>query len=240
MAGDLTLPGTGNDIATDLISGAHYQRVKMSQGADGAAVDVSAAAPLSVVQQDPNDATRQGHMDDLHLAPVIMDITHHQIHEQESYECSTVDTSMGAADTLVLAFKTPPTPTRIHIVVGYASKAAAHIDVLEGPTWDASSGTQKAIFNRYRDFAGTSAILENQGTGSFAASNNMNRNPTNLAGGTIVDDSYNWSDRKTTFEDRGDTEIILKADTQYAIRLTTDDASNAGQIKLSWYEHPDE
>ena len=40
--------GTGTTIATDDIGGVNYQRVKISAGADGTAVDVSAAAPLPV------------------------------------------------------------------------------------------------------------------------------------------------------------------------------------------------
>lgn len=40
--------GTGTTIATDDIGGVQYQRVKLSQGADGSATDVSSAAPLQV------------------------------------------------------------------------------------------------------------------------------------------------------------------------------------------------
>ena len=40
--------GTGTTVATDDIAGVHYQRVKLTQGADGSATDVSSAAPLQV------------------------------------------------------------------------------------------------------------------------------------------------------------------------------------------------
>jgi hypothetical protein len=40
--------GVGTTVATDDIGGVQYQRIKLSQGADGAAVDVSSAAPLNV------------------------------------------------------------------------------------------------------------------------------------------------------------------------------------------------
>lgn len=40
--------GSGTIIATDDIGGVQYQRVKLSQGADGSATDVSSAAPLQV------------------------------------------------------------------------------------------------------------------------------------------------------------------------------------------------
>lgn len=41
-------PGTGSTIAADDIAGVLHQRVKISQGADGSATDVSSAAPLQV------------------------------------------------------------------------------------------------------------------------------------------------------------------------------------------------
>lgn len=39
-------PGTGATIAADDLSGVLYQRVKISEGADGSATDVSAANPM--------------------------------------------------------------------------------------------------------------------------------------------------------------------------------------------------
>jgi hypothetical protein len=41
-------PGTGATVAADDIGGVLHQRVKISQGADGSATDVSSAAPLQV------------------------------------------------------------------------------------------------------------------------------------------------------------------------------------------------
>lgn len=49
MADNLAITqGTGTTIAADDIGGVLHQRVKISQGADGAATDVSASAPLQV------------------------------------------------------------------------------------------------------------------------------------------------------------------------------------------------
>ena len=38
--------GSGTNIATDEVGGAHFQRVKIAHGADGTATDTSEAAPL--------------------------------------------------------------------------------------------------------------------------------------------------------------------------------------------------
>lgn len=48
MADDVTLPGTGAVVATDDVSGVHYQRVKLDIGGDGAASAVTTSNPLPV------------------------------------------------------------------------------------------------------------------------------------------------------------------------------------------------
>ena len=48
MADDVTLPGTGDVVAADEISGKKHQRVKIQHGAEGSATDVSSASPLPV------------------------------------------------------------------------------------------------------------------------------------------------------------------------------------------------
>lgn len=45
--------GTGTDIATDLIAGVHYQRVKVTFGTDGSSTDASSSNPLPVDTELP-------------------------------------------------------------------------------------------------------------------------------------------------------------------------------------------
>lgn len=48
MADNVTLPATGEIVATDDIGGVQFQRIKLTAGAEGTAVDVSDSAPLPV------------------------------------------------------------------------------------------------------------------------------------------------------------------------------------------------
>jgi hypothetical protein len=48
MADNVTLPGTGSNVAADEIGSVKHQRVKIQHGADGSATDVSSASPLPV------------------------------------------------------------------------------------------------------------------------------------------------------------------------------------------------
>lgn len=58
MADNLTLNAGsgGSDLATDEISSVHYQRVKVSHGADGSATDTSHTAPLPIEGGDAENA----------------------------------------------------------------------------------------------------------------------------------------------------------------------------------------
>ena len=48
MADNVTLPATAEVVATDEVGGRHFQRVKVSHGEDGVALDASPATPLPV------------------------------------------------------------------------------------------------------------------------------------------------------------------------------------------------
>lgn len=48
MADNVVLPGTGLPVATDEVSGVHFQRVKIDLGADGASAPVTGALPVSL------------------------------------------------------------------------------------------------------------------------------------------------------------------------------------------------
>jgi hypothetical protein len=48
MADNTTLPGTGDVIASDDIGGVKYQRVKLTHGEDGEALDASTVNPVPV------------------------------------------------------------------------------------------------------------------------------------------------------------------------------------------------
>lgn len=247
MADDLTLPGTGQDIATDLISGAHYQRVKISQGVDGAATDVSATNPLSVVQQDPNDPTRQAEMDVLHKLFVEIDFIHHAIHDKKKFSIDYIDESLGDDATVILAFKTPAGTKRAYMEFGFLTLVGGDLAVWEGATWDTNTGlADVVIYNHFREAApAASALLEDKtATPDFTATGNLLSNVTNLGlgGAACIHRQYAWGaqNKFSAGDPSGHDKFILKPDTQYAIVFTADGGSNKAQIELSWDEHTDE
>lgn len=68
-------PGTGALVAADDIAGVLHQRIKIGVGADGVAVDVSAANPLSITAATPLAVTGPLTDAELRLAPLeVVDV----------------------------------------------------------------------------------------------------------------------------------------------------------------------
>jgi len=189
-----------------------------------------------VTIQDPTDSTRLAELDNLGKWMVSIDESHHEIHEGDSFTANSADTSMALSDTLILAFKTPDTTKWVHLIASYTSKAAGHVDIFEGPTWDASSGSQLPVYNSERNSSNTTAVLEDT-TGVFTDTNNIVLNPTTFAGGTAIRTLYVFAAKSSGGGERNTEEIILKQGTTYGICFTADAGSNAADVHLTWYEH---
>jgi len=195
-----------------------------------------------VILQDPLDSSRLAGLDSLFKVLVTIDSVHHEIHEGSSFVTSSVDIAMGNGDTLVLSFKTPSGTKRVHMISDFATFAGGYLDIIEGPIWDNQTGILSSITNRKREaIMNSSILLEDSGQAAFTATDNAIFNPTGLSGGTVLHTVYGFGKKDKVAPASGyQTEIILKPDTQYAYRFTSDSASNEGQITLNWYEYSDE
>ncbi len=190
-----------------------------------------------------------GEIDDVRMDAMtntlqMIDYAHHEVHGGSSFGACTftgveLTNQLDAGQTRILCFKTPAGTKRAHMIIQFAANGAGHIDVVESPTWNDSSGTLVTIFNRKRDETG-SLMEQDQATGAFQATNQVILNPNNFAGGTVVDTSWIFGEKeKSTGDARGVQEVILKPATQYGIRYYADADSNSMFMKLDWYEHTD-
>ena len=175
--------------------------------------------------------------DALFHIPVSQDAPHAKMHEGDAYSASVVDTTLADTEFIDLCFKTPATKL-MHMTFDYKSLTGLKLEIFEGATWDAQTGTAVPVFNMYRDSANTSGVLENRSTAAFLASSELMSNPTTPAGGTAILTDYLFGAANKLPEAGGSrVEQILKAGTLYRIRLTSTAANNSGQIRVSWYEH---
>ena len=166
---------------------------------------------------------------------------HDRIHEGVSFTVNLVDISMGDGDTINIAFKTPNTLKRLHMIMDWSTLAGGHLELIEAPTWGNQTGTSIAIINRYRGSTVTSGLEHDLDTTAFVAESKVSANVTTIltTNATTVQASYLFSaaSNKGAAESRGRAEFLLKPNTQYVIKYTADGGSNAGFVKLSWYEY---
>lgn len=181
----------------------------------------SAEASLWFLQQ-LLDAAR----DDVTGGLTTIDLSHHEAHEGDAYKADIIKVSITNAQYLAIGFTTPAAAQgRIHLLVGFISEAAAHLQVLEGPTNTPASGAALTAYNRDRGSAKTTTLT-----------NLRSYDNAGVVGGVVLHDLYTWSDKRQTTTDRDDEEFILAPETDYALKLIAD-ANGGGQILLDWYEH---
>jgi len=158
-----------------------------------------------------------------------IDYAHHEIHAGSHFKASYQDTSMATNDTITLLFVTPDTTEWAHWVLTGQATGAVVIQLYEGTT-TSSNGTAVTVVNRNRNISGT------------ANTTLVYHTPTVTTDGTKIVEK--WLGSEGFKEDvgggiRGDSELILKQNTKYLIRLTAVSNGIKGAIGGDWYEHTD-
>lgn len=177
-------------------------------------------------------------LDSMFKALLTIDVGHYEIHDGDSFRAAVVDDTMAATETLSLGFMTPAGTRLHHVVVGWAIKAAGHVELLERPVWTTNTGTVTPAWNRNRDSANVSGMLEDKtATPAFTATGNLLRNPTITAPGTVITLGYGFAAKQTGNQGRESAEWVCEPNTAYVVRLTADANVNGGFIELDWYEH---
>jgi len=167
---------------------------------------------------------------------VLYNKEHWEIHQGKSFT-SVVNETLGAAAVLELAFKTPENG-EIHVVPSFQVKIDGHLDVMRGCTWSGNlhSGLEAPIHNRNHKKNTDSLLTVNLSQAGFVATGYLMTDLTGL-NGTIVDTEYIFEGKfDHTSENRGKHEYVLQTGEQYCFRLTSNSASNSGQLRLDWYE----
>ncbi len=159
-------------------------------------------------------------------ALVAIDFPHHEAHEGNAYKADATNGAITNGEYWAIGFTTPAADQgRIHLLAGFVSEAASHLQLLEGPTNTPASGAALTAYNRDRGSGKTTKLT-----------NLRSYDNAGVVGGTVIHDLSTWSDKRQTTVDRDDEEFILAPETAYAVKLIAD-ANGGGQILLDWYEH---
>lgn len=194
------------------------------------------------IGQDP-DAQRLWRFDPLDRVPVGISKRHSAIHSGILYRCLATKFNMGNGATLILAARTPPGDKKAHLYLDFGTLVGAKVDILEDCDWTQGTGSLVPCFNHNRAALSPSSILqENQGQVPFQASGNLIQDPTIIDVGTVIpyDHLFGLKNRIGGDWELAIDEMILEADMNYAIRLTSDDTSNSNKLLLKWYEQEQE
>lgn len=199
-----------------------------------AAIQVATEATLAAVQALPRDEISGG--------LVAVDLEHHEIHEAKSYFYYHSDPDPSdIGDRTLIAFKTPDTAERIHMLYIGTASAAAHFHVLEGVNEGAVGGTEVTPRNRDRNSANTSVLKSARvGTANRLATYVLG-DAGNITGGTeLITESIGANGQGQRTEG-GETQmfgvLILKQNTPYAYAIESlDNNDNVHSILLAWHE----
>lgn len=158
---------------------------------------------------------------------------HHEIHDGRMFRACTVDVDADTNDEVTIAFTTPNTTRWIHLVPTMESSVSALWEMLETPTVTVDSGTESTAKNRNRNSPHTSGILSIE---TVPVAGEFTVNPTVAAAGTVIC-SWLLGANKTQGTNREETEWVLKQNTTYAFRVTSQVENNRISLTLNWYEH---
>ena len=156
---------------------------------------------------------------------VYVDFAHSKIHAGEHFmytDCLELD----SAATQVYLLTTPNTTTLSHLSFSIEGSAITALDVYEGA--DRTGTTAQTIFNNNRNSLNTSVNTLHKG----------------VSGGT-TDGTKIWCHKSGSATNQSlsgasseqASEIILKQNTKYLLRVTSSTVDNLVNLKLGWYEN---
>jgi len=180
-------------------------------------------------------------------ADVGIGIEHNMVHDGESYSVSFSNAVTNQNEQSVIAFRTPATGPKIHLLISASATALTTLSLVEAPSIDNGEGTQAVARNRNRSSSNTSSVRSIEAAETVGSITTFNE--TQAAGANITESTIIYSEQfgasgnpqsKSGGGKRDEFERVLAPDTEYAIILNADDDNtNQHAISLSWYEYTD-
>lgn len=177
---------------------------------------------------------REVRLDKITRALMCIDYVHHELHGGSLYSMASVDADLDTDDTLILAFKTPNDGKQLHVLVEASNTSSSLLEILEGSTITAGTGTDKNPINHNRNSSNVSTCISTKD----ATAGKITENPTISSDGTqlYVEFIGVGRERGSGSTDR-QHEYILKENTVYAFRLTGKADNGTASLNVTWYEH---
>lgn len=173
----------------------------------------------------------------------VIDYSHHEIHSGSMFRVQHNQDNIpatGSGGCLVIAFFVPDQTKQPHMVWETSHEGNMTAELLEGVTFNASAGTDRAPKNSNRNSSNAS-VLQGKATGSLVSDYvtvGENSVDSIYSGGTSISLIRDYSARNEPGGQARRNEVVLKTNTNYAFCLMNNETSTqGGQIRLEWYEH---
>ena len=168
-------------------------------------------------------------------AAVNIPVEHKELHDGDFFCTHHQATGKNDGDTISIVFKTPNTTKRIHVFAKAFASGQAYFYIKEGSTFTDNTGSAHTVFNRERNSATVTTVIDAVANPAVAAQ--VRTDPTGMAGGTeIYRELMGGTSPKTTGEVRYENEWVLDQNTLYAFIVESDAAGEALNLVLNWYE----
>lgn len=212
------LPHNSPDLFTNNVFGQRRYKTESSLVASGNEISITNPLPTKIIDSRTG---RESEIDVITFGLVTIDVAHHELHEGNHFFVKNwVDIpSASSVDLLYVSGDADP-----HMRTSFEGTAAFQIDIYEGAT-TSNNGTAITVQNRKR------SSLNICSCAIYSA-------PTVTATGTVFV-RYKIGAGKTGGSSTAENEIILKANTKYLIRLTSNVTGSTNTIDYlaDWYEH---
>lgn len=212
------LPHNSPDLFTSNVFGQRRYKTESSLYTEGG--EVSTTNPLSVRIIDSRTG-RESEIDVITFGLVTIDVAHHELHEGNHFFVKNwVDIpSASSVDLLYVSGDAEP-----HMRTSFEGTGAFQIDIYEGAI-TSNNGTALTVQNRKRSSLHTCSCTIYSGPTVTNTGTNFIR--------------YKIGAGKTGGSSTAENEVILKANTKYLIRLTSNVTGSVNTIDYlaDWYEH---
>ena len=166
------------------------------------------------------------------LIRVVLDSEQYHINKGKAFKAHIGAAALGNGGTMIIAFKTPLGPEKVHLTVIADSTGTSKLELLEGPTVTVDSGTMEEWKNRKRSSSIESGTFTIEGT---PWKGHYNEDPTVTVSGEILETYHMGVGVNKQWEMKWE----LNEDTVYAARLTSGEAANIANLILLQYETED-
>jgi len=160
---------------------------------------------------------------------ISLDQAHHEAHDGELFSYSGYDLDLDSGETIEVVLVTPNTDIEQHILYTVGGALQTVVQAYEGCTH--TIGSTYEAYNHNRRSSNTTtltlaAVATDGSDGTLIYSTGFGTatgvGATRVTGGGSA---------------RGDNEWILKKNTKYLFRITSQTDNNSVNFNLSWYEH---